>query len=129
MLFAMRTISTKNAPKAIGPYSQAVEVCNFLFLSGQIAIDPDTGEMVQDSIESETKRVLRNLSAVVSAAGFKLKDIVKTTIFLSDMSFYAQVNQVYADFFGEHKPARAAVAVDALPKGARVEIQAIAVKG
>ena len=125
----MKTISTKNAPKAIGPYSQAVRAGDFLFLSGQIAIDPESGKMVRDSIESETEQVLKNLFAVLDAAGFGPGDVVKTTIFLADMALYGRVNRVYAAFFGDHEPARAAVAVAALPKDARVEIQAIAVKG
>ncbi len=126
----MRFISTRKAPKAIGPYSQAVAVPNgeWLFLSGQIAIDPDTGAMVQSSIEAETERVLQNMDAVLTAAGFTRKDVVKVNVYLSDMAMFARVNAVYEAFFEGHKPARAAVAVASLPKGANIEIEAIALR-
>jgi 2-iminobutanoate/2-iminopropanoate deaminase len=124
----MRTINTENAPKAIGPYSQAIVAGNMLFCSGQIAIKPTTGELDLTDIQSETRQVLRNLFSVVTAANFEPKDIVKTTIFLSDMNIYGEVNDVYAEFFNEILPAREAVAVKTLPKNVNVEISCIAVK-
>lgn len=124
----MRIINTENAPKAIGPYSQAIVAGNMLFCSGQIAINPITGELVLNDIQSETRQVLNNLFAVVSAANFESKHIVKTTIFLSDMNIYNEVNAIYAEFFDEILPAREAVAVKTLPKNVNVEISCIAVK-
>lgn len=124
----MRIINTENAPKAIGPYSQAIVAGNMLFCSGQIAINPITGELVLNDIQSETHQVLTNLFAVVSAANFEPKNIVKTTIFLSDMNIYNEVNAIYAEFFDEILPAREAVAVKTLPKNVNVEISCIAVK-
>lgn len=124
----MRIINTENAPKAIGPYSQAIVAGNMLFCSGQIAINPTTGELVLNDIQSETRQVLTNLLAVVSAANFEPKNIVKTTIFLSDMNIYNEVNAIYAEYFNEILPAREAVAVKTLPKNVNVEISCIAVK-
>ena len=121
-------INSAGAPAAIGPYSQAVRVGDTLYCSGQIAIDPGTGELVNDSIEAETRRVLENLKAVVEAAGFALSDVVKTTVYMTDMEDYAKINAVYGEFFTERPPARAAVAVASLPKYVRVEISCIAVK-
>ncbi len=121
-------IESVDAPKAIGPYSQAQE-CRpgrMLFLSGQIPIDPRTGAMVGGSIEDETRRVLANLDAVLVAGGMDRWNVVRTTIFLADLGDFGAVNAVYGEFFGEHRPARATVQVAALPKGARVEIDAIA---
>ena len=126
---ANRVISTDSAPAAIGPYSQAIEAPAgaVVFCSGQIALDPVTGEMAAASIESETTQVMKNLSAVLEAAGGTLANVVRTTIYLTDLSDYAAVNEIYAGFFGDAPPARAAVGVAQLPKSARVEIDAIAV--
>lgn len=120
-----RTIQTDNAPAAIGPYSQAVELGNLLFISGQIPLDPKTGIMVEGGIKEQTRRVLENLKAVAEAAGKDLRDVVKCTVFLASMEDFAQMNGVYAEFFTENFPARAAVEVSRLPKDALVEIEAI----
>lgn len=121
-------IQTPNAPAAIGPYSQAVKASGALvFCSGQIPLDPKTGELVSGSIEAETERVLENLGAVLAAAGASFAQVVRSTIFLTEMSDFAAVNAVYARRFEGAPPARVTVAVSALPKGARVEIDAIAV--
>lgn len=120
-------ISTENAPGAIGPYSQAVKAGNLLFCSGQIPIDPATGEFVSDDISEQTEQVLINLKAVLAAAGAGIDSVVKTTVFLKDMSYFAAMNEVYARHFGETRPARATVAAAGLPKDALVEIECIAV--
>jgi len=120
------TILTPNAPQPIGPYSQAIREGNVLFCSGQIALDPLTGVMRNASIEDETNQVLLNLSEVLKAGGAELSSVMKTTIFLTDMNDFAKVNEVYASAFGNAKPARSTIAVSALPKGARVEIECIA---
>lgn len=120
-------ILTANAPAPIGPYSQAVRCGNMLFCSGQIPLDPATGELKNANVEEETRQALANLSAVVLAAGVSLADVVKTTIFLTDLAHFAKVNSIYDEFFGASKPARSTVEVSALPKGARVEIECIAV--
>ncbi len=120
-------ISTDRAPAAIGPYSQAVRAGGFVFCSGQIPLDPATGEVVDGGIEAQTRRVLENLAAVLAAAGTGLDRVVKTTVFLADMGEFAAMNAVYAGFFPADPPARAAVEVSALPKGVRVEIEAVAV--
>jgi len=120
-------ILTTDAPAPIGPYSQAVKSGNMLFCSGQIPLDPKTGEMKNTSIEEETRQVLTNLSAVVSSGGATLSDVVKTTIFLTDLGNFATVNAIYDEFFGASKPARSTVQVSALPKGANVEIECIAI--
>jgi 2-iminobutanoate/2-iminopropanoate deaminase len=122
-------IQTPAAPAAIGPYAQAIEASGqrFLFLSGQIALDPETGLMKDGSVAEEIAQVLANLGAVLAAAGANATNIVKATILLTDMADFGLVNEAYAAFMGEHRPARAAFAVAALPKGARVEIEAIAV--
>ncbi|MDE2482836.1 MAG: RidA family protein [bacterium] len=119
-------IRTDDAPAPIGPYSQAVRAGKELFCSGQIALDPQTGELVGDDVAAQTDRALRNLGAVLAAAELSFEDVVKTTIFLVDMADFAAVNEVYARYFGESKPARSTVAVAGLPRGARVEIEAIA---
>jgi len=124
-----RAVTTDGAPKAIGPYSQAVVAGGFVFCSGQIPLDPATGEMVAGDVEAQTRRVLENLRAVLEAAGSGLDRVVKTTVFLADMGDFPAMNQVYAGFFGDVPPARAAVEVAALPKGARVEIEAVALAG
>lgn len=122
-----RAVKTKNAPAAIGPYEQAIRAGDFLFTSGQIAIDPATGEMVAGSIEEETERALKNLEAILSADGMTLNNVVKTTVYLADMADFARMNLVYEKHFTSNKPARACVQAGALPKGAKFEIDAIAV--
>ncbi len=119
-------IQTESAPAAIGPYSQAVRSGELVLLSGQIPLDPATGQMVQGSIEEETRRVMDNLAAVLGAAGCSFADVLKTTIYLTDLDNFARVNTVYGGYLGDKPPARATVQVAALPKGARVEIDAIA---
>ncbi len=121
------TISTENAPGAIGPYSQAVRVSGFVFCSGQIPIDPQTGDFVSDDVAEQTEQVLKNLSAVLEAAETNLNNVVKTTVFLADMNDFAAMNEVYARFFSDNKPARATVQAARLPRDARVEIECIAV--
>jgi 2-iminobutanoate/2-iminopropanoate deaminase len=126
----MKTIiNTTDAPAPIGPYSQAVLANGFLYVSGQIPINPATGELTMDSIKSETEQVMRNLNAVLLEAGFEFSDILKTTIFLSDMSLFAEVNEVYGSYFTSDFPARETVAVKGLPKGVNVEISVVAYKG
>ncbi|MCP4366166.1 MAG: RidA family protein [Planctomycetes bacterium] len=120
-------ISTENAPKAIGPYSQGVRAGDFIFLSGQIPIDPATGNIIEGGVRVQTRRVLENLDAVLEAAGSSLDNVVKTTIYLASMGDYAAVNEIYAEFFKGSKPARATVEVSRLPKDVDVEIDAIAV--
>jgi len=124
----MEFIQTDKAPKAVGPYSQAVKVGNFLFISGQIAINPETGKFEDETIEKQTKRVLLNIKAILEAAGYGLTDVVKTTIYLTDIGDFQKVNEIYGTFFGEHKPARATVEVRKLPLGAKIEIEVIAYK-
>lgn len=126
-MIVKETISTENAPGAIGPYSQAVKVGNFVFCSGQIPIDPATGEFVSEEVGEQTRQVLKNLSAVLEAAGSDLSNVVKTTVFLVDMDDFARMNEVYAEFFSENKPARATVQAARLPRDTRVEIDCIAV--
>lgn len=121
----MQYVQTSEAPQAIGPYSQAVKVNGMVYTSGQIALTPD-GEMLGDDVVIQTKQVLKNLSAVLEAAGSSLGSVVKTTIFLQDMDDFATVNEIYAEAFGMHKPARSTVAVKTLPKNALVEIDAVA---
>lgn len=122
-----KVIKTNRAPAAIGPYEQAVGAGGFLFTSGQIALDPATGNFLEGSIEEETERVIQNLEGILTEAGLTLKDVVKTTVYLTDLGHFGRVNEVYETFFGESKPARACVQVAALPKGAQVEIEAVAV--
>ena len=122
------TIATDGAPAAIGPYSQAVRAGNFLFLSGQIGLDPTTMELVAGGVAQQTDRVLRNLAAVLDAAGSSLGQVIKTTVYLADMGDFAAMNEVYARHFGDHRPARSTVAVAGLPKLARVEIDAVALR-
>ncbi len=122
----LNPVKTDGAPGAIGPYSQAMSVDGWVFCSGQIPIDPKTGELVEGSIGAQTDQVLKNLAAVLEAAGASLARVVKTTVFLSDMSYFADMNVVYAEHFGDHRPARAAVAVRTLPKNVDVEIEAVA---
>ena len=122
-------ISTAGAPKAIGPYSQAMSTNGFIFTAGQVALDPTTGELVAGGIADQTARALENLRAVLKAAGSGPSKVVKTTVFLVDMADFAAMNEVYGRFFGDHGPARSTVAVAALPRGAQVEIEVIAVAG
>jgi len=126
-LIVKEIISTENAPGAIGPYSQAVKAGNMVFCSGQIPIDPTTGEFVSADVAAQTEQVLQNLNAVLEAAGGNLNNVVKTTVFLADMNDFAAMNEVYARFFSDNKPARATVQAARLPKDARVEIDCIAV--
>jgi 2-iminobutanoate/2-iminopropanoate deaminase len=125
----MKTVvHTAKAPAAIGPYSQAIVVNGFLFTSGQIALNPETGELQLGTIEKETHRVMKNLAAVLEAVEMNFSHVVKTTIYLTDMAFYGQVNAVYAEYFESHPPAREAVQVAGLPKGVNVEISMVAFK-
>ena len=121
-----KIITTSEAPAAIGPYSQAIRVGEFLYTSGQISLDPNSMELITGNIEVETERVLKNKEAILNADGLSLNNIIKTTVYLTDLSEFGRMNQVYEKFFVETKPARACVQVAALPKGARVEIDAIA---
>ena len=119
-------INTPDAPAAIGPYVQGRKVGQFLFSSGQIALDPMSGEMVGEDVETQTRQVLDNLTAVLKAAGGDLSNIIKNTVFIKDMNDFGKVNAIYADYFAEHKPARSCVEVARLPKDALVEIECIA---
>lgn len=121
-----QVINTPQAPAAIGPYSQAVQIGNLVFTSGQIPIDPATGTLVQGGIKEQTRRSLANVKAVLEAAGLSMDKVVKTTVFMADMNDFADMNSVYAEFFSEPYPARSAVAVKTLPKGALVEIEVVA---
>jgi 2-iminobutanoate/2-iminopropanoate deaminase len=120
-----KIISTDNAPAAIGPYSQAVQYGDFLFVSGQIAFDPATGELVEGDIEVQTKRVLENVKAIIEAAGMKLENVVKCSCFLSNMEDFVRFNTVYESYFGESAPARETVEVSRLPRDVQVEVSAI----
>jgi 2-iminobutanoate/2-iminopropanoate deaminase len=124
-----KQVQTDKAPKAIGPYSQAIAAGGFLFCSGQIPIDPATGELVQGTIEDQTRQVLRNLGAVLVAGGSSFDQVVKATVFLQDMNDFSKMNAVYGEFFGPPHPARAAVQVARLPRDVKVEIEAIALIG
>lgn len=119
-------IQTQHAPAAVGPYSQAVRVGQFVYTAGQIPLDPATGKMVDDDITVQSERALLNLEAVLAAAGGSLNDVIKTTVFLQDIAEFAAMNAVYAQFFSQNPPARSAVQAAALPLGARVEIEAVA---
>ena len=123
-----KIIKTENAPAPIGPYNQAVFASNTLYISGQIAIDPKTGMIVDKSLVEETHQVMKNLNAILEAAGLTFKNVVKTSIFLSDMDFFLIVNEIYSQYFDEDFPARETLAVKTLPKNVNVEISAIAVK-
>ncbi|MBX7055914.1 MAG: RidA family protein [Pyrinomonadaceae bacterium] len=122
-------ISTDNAPGAIGPYSQAIKAGGLVFCSGQIPIDPATGNFVSDNVGEQTDQVLKNLSAVLEAAGSSLDGVVKTTVFLADMGDFAEMNEIYGKYFDSNKPARATVQAARLPRDARVEIECIALIG
>jgi 2-iminobutanoate/2-iminopropanoate deaminase len=122
----LESVTTSKAPAAVGPYSQAVVAGGFVFASGQIPLDPATGEVVGETFEARVRRVLDNLEAVLLAAGSDRSRVVKATVYLTDMALFPRLNAVYAEFFGHHRPARVAVAVAALPRGADVEIEAVA---
>jgi len=121
-------VTTTSAPAALGPYSQAIALDGMVFASGQIALDPSSGQLIEGDVQAQTHRVLRNLTAVLEAAGCSLSNVVKTTVFLTSMSNFTAMNEVYATYFGDEPPARSTVAVAELPKGAQVEIEAIAVR-
>lgn len=125
----MKAITTTNAPAAIGPYSQAIEACGTVYVSGQLPIDPATGEFAQGGIQAEARQSLTNIKNILAEAGLTMQNVVKVTVLLADISNFAAVNEVYAEFFQAPYPARSAFAVAALPKGANVEIEAIAVRG
>jgi 2-iminobutanoate/2-iminopropanoate deaminase len=125
----VRAVETARAPAAIGPYSQAILAGDFLYLAGQIAMDPESGEMVGGGIQAETRQVMENLAAVLEAAGMSFRDVVQTQVFMVDLSEFSTMNEVYGSFLSEPYPARATVQVAALPRGARVEIQMVAVRG
>jgi 2-iminobutanoate/2-iminopropanoate deaminase len=122
----IQTVHTSDAPEAIGPYSQATVVDGWVFCSGQIPLDPHSGELVQGDVGAQTERVFRNLSAVLEAAGASLARVVKTTVFLADMADFQAMNQVYASWFGDHRPARATVEAGGLPRNVAVEIECVA---
>lgn len=122
----IKAIHTDDAPAAIGPYSQAIAVDGWLFASGQIPIDPATGELLTGSIAEQTVQVMRNLTAVLQAGGASLSDVVKTTVYLADMATFTEMNAVYGEAFGDHRPARATVQAAGLPKGVDVEIDVVA---
>lgn len=123
---AKEIVSTEKAPAAIGPYSQAVKAGGFLFVSGQIPINPATGALVTGAIEAQTRQVMENLKAILAAAGLGMENVVKATIFLTNMQHFAAINAVYGEYFTSEAPARAAVGVSSLPKGVDVEIEVIA---
>jgi 2-iminobutanoate/2-iminopropanoate deaminase len=123
---AITAVSTPGAPRAIGPYSQGIRAGGFLFTAGQVGFDPASGELVDGGISEQTERVLQNIRSILESAGADLSQVVKTTVFLVDMADFAAMNEVYARVFGNHRPARSTVAVAALPRGARVEIEAVA---
>jgi len=121
-----RIIQTELAPAAIGPYSQAIRIGDFLYTSGQIALDPKSGKFLSGEIKEETEQTLRNISAILQADGLELENVIKTTVYLSNLNDFVQMNQIYEKYFSKNKPARACVQVAALPKGAKIEIDAIA---
>ena len=121
-------VSTASAPAAIGPYSQAIILDGMVYCSGQVGLDPATGQLVEGDVRTQAQRALQNLSAVLEAAGSSLANVVKTTVFLTDMANFTAMTEIYASFFGDTPPARSTVAVSELPKGAQVEIEAIAAR-
>ncbi len=122
----MKVLHTDKAPAAVGPYSQAIQVGDFIFTSGQLALDPKTGDLVNDDIEAATRKSLDNIKAILEEAGSNLEKVVKATIFLSDMENFGKVNGVYGEYFSEHKPARSCIEVARLPKDALIEIEVVA---
>lgn len=122
----LEAVSTEKAPGAIGPYSQAIKISNMVYTSGQLGMDPETGEIAKGDIKLETKRALDNLVAILEQAGTSLDKVVKTTVFIKDMNEFAMINEVYGEYFSDHKPARSCVEVARLPKDGNVEIEAIA---
>ncbi len=120
-----KVIQTEKAPKAIGPYSQAIRTESFIYTAGQIGIDPTTGELISGAVEEQTRQALSNLRNVIEAAGSNMDNVVKTTVFLKDMADFPKMNAIYAEFFGENPPARSTIAVAALPKGGLVEVEAV----
>lgn len=125
----MKQISTQNAPAAIGPYSQAIEVNGFVYASGQLPIDPATGAFSEGGVKEQTRQSLLNVKAILEEAGLALSNVVKTTVYLADMGDFAAMNEVYSQFFAQPFPARSAIAVKALPKGALVEVEVVAARG
>ncbi len=123
-----KIIATKNAPAAIGPYSQAIEANGFIFISGQLPIDPATGQLAPADTKLQTEASIKNIEAILKAEGLTLENVLKTTVFMADLGQFAQMNEVYARFFSKNPPARAAVEVKALPKAALVEIEAVAAR-
>ena len=123
----MEVIATTNAPKALGPYSQAIKAGNTIYVSGQIPLIPETMEIISDDVQEQTKQSLENVKAVLEAAGATLNDVVKASVFIKDMNDFAKINEIYATYFTENKPARACVEVARLPKDVKVEIEVIAV--
>jgi len=122
-------VHTEKAPKAIGPYSQAIRTESMIYTAGQTGLDPATGELIAGGVEEQTRQVLKNLQSVIEAAGSSIENVVKTTVFLKDMSDFPKMNAIYAEFFGENPPARSTVAVAGLPKGGLVEIEAVVLVG
>lgn len=125
----MKQISTQNAPAAIGPYSQAIEVNGFVYASGQLPIDPATGAFPEGGVKEQTRQSLLNVKAILEEAGLALSNVVKTTVYLADMGDFAAMNEIYSQFFAQPFPARSAIAVKALPKGALVEVEVVAARG
>lgn len=125
----MKQISTQNAPAAIGPYSQAIEVKGFVYASGQLPIDPATGAFPEGGVKEQTRQSILNVKAILEEAGLALSNVVKTTVYLADMGDFAAMNEVYSQFFAQPFPARSAIAVKALPKGALVEVEVVAARG
>lgn len=125
---SMRRVEAPGAPKAVGPYSHAMVVGDLIFCSGQIPLDPVTGELVTGDIAAQTGRIIDNMVAVLTASGSALDQVVKTTVFLTDMGDFTAMNEVYAARFGDHRPARSTIAVAGLPKGARIEIECVAIR-
>lgn len=123
----LNLISTKNAPGAVGPYSQAIKTGNMIFTSGQLHINPDNGELIKGDIQEQTKQCLENVKAILTEGGASLEDVVKVTIFMTDISKFSLVNAVYGEYFSNHKPARSCVGVKELPLGGEIEIEAVAV--
>ena len=124
----LHTVATDTAPRAIGPYSQAIAIDGLVFTAGQVALDPQTGDLVGKTVGEQTEQVLKNLAAVLAASGSSLGRVVKTTVYLADMADFAAMNEVYAQHFGDHRPARSTVQAAGLPKRALVEIDAIAAR-